>query len=896
MTTRLRWFAIVLAVAPWGHGLGCDNGGAGNADVAAEADGDEADGECSPGTVQVIGEMRPDRPFVGMRVGESRTMRVWVQAPPRCPIGVEVSAEPAGIVAPAAAEIPMEVGAWYVDVEVRGVAVGTATVRAAYAARAAEFTVDVVTPDVTCAGSASGTLRPGGRVEAVRMGPGGAFVAMPPDESLPEVDVSIDCAADIVPAGWVAIGPAVRIGPERRFSRELPAGIPAKIGLLPAGARTGDATVFFTDGRAAPRAVAFANTWLRGAPGGGSIEFVTPRTGTFQAAYEASLGTRTRTRRYTFRGIVGVSMGGGGASLVGLRNPERFDFVAPLGGPANWTYMLHYVRTYHLGGFCTAAPDDAGDVGERCPTPPPERMFEIEQEYENWFYPDGRDGQGGTFNRDDYVQIFRDMSLAFGNPGLYGVDSIYLPPGVPRSWWEMTPAERCASPVVLRDFHDDEYNPDGSFPVITFCEGGEAPGDVGRWDPAGRNDYPLDIALAVDVDGDTVRDSGEPVIRAGHEPYDDVGIDGVSSMDEPGYDPAANPDPAGDDFDYQFNPDGTERNWLWDGPRGPLPGEPWVDAGLDGVPGTRQHADGGYDWGEGNGRFDYSPNLLEFFAADGGSLIRDMPAADLDRIDILVDAGIRDLFVFAPGANALMGALTARGRAVRYYNDFGGTYGVSGVDDILDPKRVDFHGLGRDTLIRYGDPDAPEDRVMVGDGGHVGTVTQVINRLAYATFAMSARWPGGDRRPVAPGRDLMLSFDFTSPSTGRVSPVGMILPPGYHAAENASVRYPVVYFLHGYGQEPTDLIASAIIFQNWMISRDLPVDLRMQKLIMVFPDGRCRSDPDTPDHAKECLKGTFYADSVRPDGPKMETILLELMDHIDANYRTSAPRDVVETY
>ncbi len=33
------------------------------------------------------------------------------------------------------------------------------------------------------------------------------------------------------------------------------------------------------------------------------------------------------------------------------------------------------------------------------------------------------------------------------------------------------------------------------------------------------------LGCAVDVDGDTVRDSGEPVIRNGHEPYDDVGID-----------------------------------------------------------------------------------------------------------------------------------------------------------------------------------------------------------------------------------------------------------------------------------------------------------------------------------------------------------------------------------
>ena len=138
--------------------------------------------------------------------------------------------------------------------------------------------------------------------------------------------------------------------------------------------------------------------------------------------------------------------------------------------------------------------------------------------------------------------------------------------------------------------------------------------------------------------------------------------------------------------------------------------------------------------------------------------------------------------------------------------------------------------------------------------------------------------------------------DWASPSTGRVSPFGMILPPGYDSPSYADTRYPVVFFLHGYGQQPQDMVASAIIFQNWMISPSLPEDLRMQKLIMVFPDGRCRSDDSVPDSEKECIRGTFYADSVRPDGPQMETILFELMDYIDANYRTKSPEELPESY
>jgi hypothetical protein len=127
--------------------------------------------------------------------------------------------------------------------------------------------------------------------------------------------------------------------------------------------------------------------------------------------------------------------------------------------------------------------------------------------------------------------------------------------------------------------------------------------------------------------------------------------------------------------------------------------------------------------------------------------------------------------------------------------------------------------------------------------------------------------------------------------------VSVFLPPGYHNAENFDVYYPVIYFLHGYGQEPNDLILSAIVFGNNMISPQILQEERMQKVIMVFPDGRCRFTDDQEEWQHECLKGGFYADStwdidgVR--GPQMETILLDLMDYIDAQYRTKPAEDHV---
>ncbi len=124
------------------------------------------------------------------------------------------------------------------------------------------------------------------------------------------------------------------------------------------------------------------------------------------------------------------------------------------------------------------------------------------------------------------------------------------------------------------------------------------------------------------------------------------------------------------------------------------------------------------------------------------------------------------------------------------------------------------------------------------------------------------------------------AFEFTAPSTGRTGPVAVVLPPGYNRPEYADVDYPVVYLLHGYGQDPEDLVSIGIVIWNFMISRTIAEAERLQKMIFVFPDGRCRNG--------ECVKGTFYTDAPEgtPDGAQMETFMLDLMDHMDANYRT----------
>ena len=82
---------------------------------------------------------------------------------------------------------------------------------------------------------------------------------------------------------------------------------------------------------------------------------------------------------------------------------------------------------------------------------------------------------------------------------------------------------------MLKNFFDERYNPDGKLDVITFCDGNDSETlGLGKFDPTVPATNPAQILLAVDVNGNGKRDSGEPVIVQGNEPFDDVGTDGLA--------------------------------------------------------------------------------------------------------------------------------------------------------------------------------------------------------------------------------------------------------------------------------------------------------------------------------------------------------------------------------
>lgn len=944
------WFPSALLISLALGLVGCGDDGtptvdSGTPDSAADAavDGD-TDGSTGPvlctqgdnaDRLRMV-ELRWTAASIGMTPGVGRIGRLQISNDLCVDLEVSFTVADESIATAGVANVTIPATTSRGEVVVTGVAVGATTITASAVLNGGtadevswEATLDIVVASdepLGCDGSASGNVAPGGEIAITSGAAMGARIVIPAGASRDDqyhvdaFDVTVGCAPDQIPDGFVELGPAITFGPEHsRFSRELPLTIPIKLALMQEGANRGHVQMTYTGpGVTEPRLIPVASPWFEGPASGGVMHFQADRLGTYQAVINP-IYPISRERDFTFAGITGVSMGAGGAATIGMNNPERFDFIAPLGGPVDWVSLLEYIRTYHMGGFCTEAERAAGDTtcddgASVSRVPDSHQTYEFIQDFEHWYYVDEYEGQGGTFDREEYIQIFRDLAMMFGNlnttrsadPTAPNV----TPPGVPDSRRGMSDEERCANPLRIAPtdgsaatgYFDDEYNPAGTYPVITVCDGVEirmdGDRDIGVWDPVADQVYPLEVAWAVDINDNGRRDAGEPIIRAGRENFADCGVDQVCSADEAGYDAVTNPDPAGDDYHYQYNPTGTENNWMREGePCGAAAvgsAELFEDTGLDGVMGTPQVAEGGFDFGEGDGCWTMSGGWERMVERNPRGHVLEDDLSVLENLDIFSDGGIRDLFNFSVIHNHFIGSFAARGLPVNIYNSHAAlNFDGTSADADFKFARINWAEPGKYIHIRYGDPDASEGQLTQGDGGHVGTPTQIVNRLLSVLAWFSQKWPDGDRRrvidrictEVSGGCTVrnQFTFDFTSPTTGRTGPVSVVLPPGYSHEDFAETRFPIVYLGHGYGQEPDDLITIGIILWNFMTARTIPEAERLQKMIFVFPDGRCRGE--------ECIQGTFYADAPEstPNGAQMETFMLDLMDHMDENYRTRRP-------
>jgi len=593
-------------------------------------------------------------------------------------------------------------------------------------------------------------------------------------------------------------------------------------------------------------------------------------------------------RRWTYRIITGFSMGGAMSSIIGTRNHEKFDIIGTLGAPNAFLYMMHHLRRGMFGGFCSLKElEDAAKNGKLdskegyCPknSKPAEYEFEFTSDYNNWKFGGGA---GGSWSRNSLVKVFQDIFLALGNPGYYNEKSPYWPhPSIPKD--RRANKERCKKSIKIKGFKHDLYNPEGKYDVITFCDGGRD----GIYDPKRRGEHqPIEVLLAVDINGNGVRDYGEPVIFTPHERYDDVGKDGCANDKEDGKggclktSNGKKEDANGDDYDPLKNPTGTEGNLSFD------EGEPYKDFGLDGIENTK-------DFGEGDGKFTVTPNWTNIMAHDPATLVTKFKQEELNRLNIFIDGGIRDLFNFHITGLHLYGKIKSRyakdPKRVQLFDRFISLMKTKNAKS-FDFADVDWSEKGQHVYVRYGDPKATEKQIQQGDGDHVHGGKVLDRLLAFMGF-VTYHLPKPDLDEAVADDSKKeghpLHFVYESKALKRKNMYTVVLPPGFHAEKNK--KYPVLYIGHGYGMSGPDM---ASLFAAMM---PLMSQGTIAKMIMVSIHGSCEQWLPKPNNPRSfhrarydaCRTGTFYVNGkgLNNDGPQMEKAFFEVVNEIETKYK-----------
>lgn len=674
------------------------------------------------------------------------------------------------------------------------------------------------------------------------------------------------------------------------------------------------------------------------------------------AQAESDVPVELVDRRFAFRAIFGLSMGAN-ATLIAARHPGAFDIAGGQGGYLDYRYLGGLVRDRAFGGFCPMEQilanldtiDEVGTPGYCGPVKASE-PYEFDWDYNNWFYDFGPT----EFTRGFYLDVFEGFMLLYGNFFSYNPDNPLLPPGVPLEWHANTSADaKCETPLkVGKPFNfNKEYNPEGAYDLVTFCDGdnpvGCKDGDPARcgednpdylklaasYDPAYPHKRPLSFVLAVDYNGNGRRDYAEPVVVNANERWQDVGVDGCPNEREDGaghcfadaIPHGEGVDANGDDFDLLANPHGTERDHQWQ------EGEPFEDLGLDGV---AKEVVGQADFGEGNGTFDYNPHFSDAFSKDLHTYFQDAPLAEIQAVDWEFDGGIRDPLSHLTSNLHLLVPFVERGNELRTYEDFAGRPGTlmpdttcGGLMDHLGTFDWSAKGIGRNVHLKYGDPNATPEMLKAGDGKHIGDGCQIVNRGLVGYAIASWRWPEPivKKQAVLQGSNTLSTF--YSPGLQNRRWFNVTLPPGYDDAENADLRYPVVVFLTGHGMDIESTSYTAILTSLFMAQAKLPY------FILVAPDGQCCKrrlstgerlcgcrkvggewscvDPNCQgahetctaeivpgnDLDEECNKGNFYANQMvdrwgNVDAStymRYEDGVMDLLDYVDQAYRTREP-------
>ena len=642
------------------------------------------------------------------------------------------------------------------------------------------------------------------------------------------------------------------------------------------------------------------------------------------ACDDATIAAHPDSRCFTWRAVAGVSMGGGTSGRVGFRHPELWDVVGVMGTPfGDNEFFFRMLRENHMAGFCDLEHleqlvadgvdlDDKNNPDVFCGVHDVFPLIDNEQaspglypavagsdcamfrsDFNHWYRgPDA--GRGGSFSRNGLIEVMHDLVAAFGNPFYENPLSAYFPPGVAEDWYvhpnaqdeAAVKAALCATPQVLEGVYNREFNPDGSSPVVTFCDGNTRNGDAldsGDYDPDDRSrPTPIEFLIAVDLNGNGRRDYGEPVIINNEERFRDCGSDGACDGE------AGDTD---DNWEPLTNPTGTEGNGRLD------EGETFDDDGIDGVPGTNDH-------GEGNGIFDRSPTLEGLVNDSPAALYARMDAKQAARLDVWMDAGVRDFLNSSQISNSLYSQLAAKAPSAADYNGFRELPvdpKYTGPTDTFQYFMPDYSrdAMGQVAYLRYGDAAVcPSSDARSGDGNHVGT-GDVASRIFTLFSFLSERMPAQGRDvafggsiaglgPTGQLSDFAFLTQYDSPLMQRSIEYGVLLPPDYYFPENVDTRYPVLYFFHGQGMEASNLVALGLALlgpmkesvRNDRINEDI-TDL--QRAIIIWVDGNCDGDA--------CYTGNFYTDfkGLPCEDRRFEAAFYELVQHVEGTFRIKSP-------
>jgi hypothetical protein len=471
-----------------------------------------------------------------------------------------------------------------------------------------------------------------------------------------------------------------------------------------------------------------------------------------------------------FRAIAGVSMGAYGALNLGTKHAEVFSTIAALGGPVDLRQLLH---------------DAVSDNLEvKAQTDIPRRIGE------DFTY----DHQAPYPGRNIRLTMFQDLTIAFGSPFLHHPDPArqYLASdSEPAQIGQDDQFGAFTVPSDPRGFLDGgDVNHDG------VRQTGEEPGlftDVGLLAigslpmiVSGANGVAVGGRLLADLDGNGIYDVGEGLVVNASEPFTDGNDNAI------------------------FEPE---------------LGEDYQDLGLDGVAGTG-------DFGEGNGTFDYDPDRAHWLEEDPYTRLAGRSADAIASQRLYMDVGTEDEFGFERHYANLVALLRDKGLDVDEREGFPA--------DCTDLNELDAPRM----LVRYmaghvGVEDVDPDDLLQGNVCGEDTVWQrVLNMIAYLneSFPDGHFGPGGNFGPDIDFDDLDFDFGDLDPTGDLVSrripspalavdggevPTRDVLvyrPPQFRRTGRT---FPVVYFLGGYGQQPSDFRRVSLLLDGLIITGQL---------------------------------------------------------------------------